>query len=379
MGTWSSAAEYVNNTSYIDIVEHDGSGYLCKLTATNQEPPNSTYWDLIVSKGDTGDTGDTGAAGPSGSDAPQVQSEYSSDNSNWHSPYQTGDSYIRFSYDGGSTFGTGMLFKGTDGTGSGDVTGPASSTDSSLAAFDGTTGKAIKDSGQTLAELTAAIKLAIYPVGSVYTSVDSTSPATLFGGTWEAFGEGRALVGFKNGDSDFGTAEGTCGYKTHTLTESEIPSHTHAQNSHSHSVDHDHGSFASGSNSADHTHSFSETSGNAGGHLHSIWWGEERPISLSSGEKEPPANTYSSTGYRTGYASGSVYEYAMNAKAVSDHTHSVSGTTANNSAGHTHSVDPPAYNGSSGSETASNQSTGGGSAHSNIQPSITVYMWKRTA
>ena len=40
--------------------------------------------------------------------------------------------------------------KGTDGAGAGDVVGPASSANNSLAAFDGTTGKLLKDSGLAL-------------------------------------------------------------------------------------------------------------------------------------------------------------------------------------------------------------------------------------
>ena len=47
-----------------------------------------------------------------------------------------------------------------------------------------------KLSGKSLAE----IMLVLYPVGAVYISANSTSPASLFGGTWESIG-GRFLIG----------------------------------------------------------------------------------------------------------------------------------------------------------------------------------------
>ena len=69
----------------------------------------------------------------------------------------------------------------------------------------------------------------VYPVGCIYTSTVSTNPNTLFGfGTWTAFGAGKTLVGIDSGDADFDTAEETGGAKTHTLTEAEMPSHTHS-------------------------------------------------------------------------------------------------------------------------------------------------------
>ena len=61
-----------------------------------------------------------------------------------------------------------------------------------------------------------------YPIGSIYMSVNSTSPETLFGGTWEAL-EDRFLLG---AGSTY-TAGTTGGEATHTLTVDEMPSHTH--------------------------------------------------------------------------------------------------------------------------------------------------------
>ena len=62
----------------------------------------------------------------------------------------------------------------------------------------------------------------VYPVGSIYLSVESTSPASLFGGTWTRLKD-RFLLGagssYSNGD--------TGGSKTVTLTEAQIPAHTH--------------------------------------------------------------------------------------------------------------------------------------------------------
>ena len=70
----------------------------------------------------------------------------------------------------------------------------------------------------------------IYPIGSIYINAsDSTDPATLLGfGTWEAFGAGKVPVGIDSTDTDFDTAEATGGSKTHTLTEDELPAHSHA-------------------------------------------------------------------------------------------------------------------------------------------------------
>ena len=76
--------------------------------------------------------------------------------------------------------------------------------------------------------LTAVFSM-IYPVGSIYINAGvSTSPATLMGfGTWSRYGEGRVLVSQSVSDTEFDTLGETGGSKTHTLSVSELPSHTH--------------------------------------------------------------------------------------------------------------------------------------------------------
>ena len=74
----------------------------------------------------------------------------------------------------------------------------------------------------------ASVNALVYPVGSIYTAVVSTNPATLLGmGTWTAFGSGRTLVGLSSGDTEFNVVEETGGAKTHTLSVAQMPSHVH--------------------------------------------------------------------------------------------------------------------------------------------------------
>ena len=67
----------------------------------------------------------------------------------------------------------------------------------------------------------------IYPVGTIFTSISSANPGTLFGGTWQAFGAGKTLVGVDTNDTDFNTVQATGGEKAHILDISEMPSHNH--------------------------------------------------------------------------------------------------------------------------------------------------------
>lgn len=62
----------------------------------------------------------------------------------------------------------------------------------------------------------------VYPVGSIYMSVNSTNPKNLFGGTWEQI-QGKFLFGM---DSSY-PAGSTGGEITHKLTTDEMPGHEH--------------------------------------------------------------------------------------------------------------------------------------------------------
>lgn len=54
----------------------------------------------------------------------------------------------------------------------------------------------------------------IYPVNSLYISTSATSPASYFGGSWERYGTGRALISASDTDTDFKAGK-TGGSKTH--------------------------------------------------------------------------------------------------------------------------------------------------------------------
>ena len=70
-------------------------------------------------------------------------------------------------------------------------------------------------------------KLDAHPVGSYYWSNNSTSPATLFGGTWEALPAGYTLIAQGSGSDSFGSFTYTAGQKygerKHQLTTDELP------------------------------------------------------------------------------------------------------------------------------------------------------------
>ena len=86
----------------------------------------------------------------------------------------------------------------------------------------GTIGYYDNEQSKTLWSYPSKSKLEAYPIGALYISYVSTSPATLFGGSWSQI-SGRFLY--------CTTSTGTGGNNNHTLTIDQIPSHNHAPQS----------------------------------------------------------------------------------------------------------------------------------------------------
>lgn len=105
----------------------------------------------------------------------------------------------------------------------------------SLALSGGTMTGAIDMDGQPITglnpptEATQAVNkqyadLSAYPVGAIYISVSSTSPASLFGGTWEQIKDKFLLAA-----GNLYSAGATGGEAKHTLTADEMPTHAHME------------------------------------------------------------------------------------------------------------------------------------------------------
>lgn len=169
--------------------------------------------------------------------------------------------------------------------------------------------------GKLLKDYIKSLVGEMYPVGSIYMSVKNTNPSTYFGGTWVAWGAGRVPVGVNTSDSNFSIVEKTGGASTVKLTASQIPSHSHAK-----------GTLAAAS---------------GGSHSHNL-------------QNQKAAWGIDGGGNRVIVDATSGYTAVTNKATTSAgaHGHTISGSTA---------------------------ATGGSGEHTNLQPYITCYMWKRTA
>ena len=130
--------------------------------------------------------------------------------------------------------------------------------------------------GATEADISIAsgAVLRAWPIGSVFISVVSTSPATLLGGgTWVAIGAGRVLVGLDSGDTAFDVAEEPGGAytvassnQTFTGTASTvIVNHTHTVTNNVGTTDGTFGTYDSSSTSPGTAKTSTTSDPNAGG------------------------------------------------------------------------------------------------------------------
>lgn len=121
----------------------------------------------------------------------------------------------------------------------------------------------------------SAILNKIYPIGSIYMSIENASPASFLGGTWEqikdcflwATGDTASITYTENGVSVTKslTAGSTGGEATHTLTNGEMPYHNHQLLRYL-----DTGSaYSAGYGTGDHTGILSETASTA--FIPSMW------------------------------------------------------------------------------------------------------------
>ena len=174
----------------------------------------------------------------------------------------------------------------------------------------------------------------IYPVGSIYLSVNSVDPSTIFGGTWEQIKDTFLL---SSGDTY--SIGSTGGNSSTTLEIANLPSHNHTG--------------TTGNQSANHTHGFSGTTSWNGDHNHNTGHGWHNVAAGS--DRHCLSNDYlGGDGW-----SGNV------TSTNGGHNHTFSGTTGGISANHNHSF--------------TTSSVGSAESFSNMPPYLTINVWKRIA
>lgn len=131
----------------------------------------------------------------------------------------------------------------------------------------------------------------IYPIGTIYMSVNSVNPGEVFGGVWKSWGTGRVPVGVDAAQTEFNAVEKTGGDK----------------------------------NLQAHSHDFSATTSSNGAHTHNLTGVDGATI--TSGVKNRVA---AATG-------GSTFAVVQSGGA---HTHTVSGTTGSCGSGNAQNLQP---------------------------------------
>lgn len=253
-----------------------------------------------------------------------------------------------------------------------------------------------------------------YPIGKLIFSTENVNPGTyLTGTTWELWGSGKVPVGVDPNDTDFNAAEKTGGEKSHTLTVDELPTHNHtlsvsgtaaSAGEHTHTTTDAGGHTHTATTASNGNHTHTATTSSAGGHSHTANSGGAHTHSISG---KNGSATYAFTGQSVNLGSGLIVGYYHNttlggwtlqANSAGAHTHSTTTNgahthtlTTSNTGAHTHTL--TTTNNGTHSHTANkngahthvltisgtSDNTGSDSAHNNMPPYITCYIWKRVA
>lgn len=200
--------------------------------------------------------------------------------------------------------------------------------------------------------------LAAYPVGAYYISSESTSPATLFGGTWEQVQDMFILAAGTRYTAGTTANPRTGGSSTKQLSVANIPSHTHTFTTRS-AGNHVHAVGGTTQSAGAHTHGVSGTVASNGNHTHGV----------SGDTAETGSHTHGVSGNS---ASAGTHTHGVSGDTAQTgaHTHSVSGDTAQTGA-HTHGVS--GTSGSAGAHTHGvSGNTGSTGDHSHTRGSMNI-------
>ena len=194
-----------------------------------------------------------------------------------------------------------------------------------------------------------------FPVGAIYMSTTSANPSTFWTGTtWQAFATGKTIVGIDTSDTDFNSVNKVGGSKEVVLTIPNLPTHNHTvgDNSHSHTAN----------GVGDHSHTLNDHSHYIAPHQHGTSWGEKNATGYwgNWGGTNSYIGTNSTDFDNNMFLTSPVDQWTNGAGAVG-----MSGSGA-----HSHTINATTH-----SHTLSN--TGSNTAHSNLQPYIVTYIWKR--
>lgn len=225
--------------------------------------------------------------------------------------------------------------------------------------YDGTTAgssaenvqEAIDDLYSTKTTLTQALQV-VYPVGAIYMSTSSTSPATLFGGTWERI-TGKFLLGVTDSATNTGYSQATT--KTGGVTGGSVTLGSNHIPRHSHSI---------GQNVISGSLTLAASIANSdGAHYHSIYTARQYGTGSATDNSKKIGRTQSNAdGVGTNYTGASDSAYYANQGA---HKHTISAWASASSL-----ITPNYYGGNSSGTT---------DAFDIRPPFYAVYIWRRTA